>query len=207
MRLRNAPVTTILLAVITVVFAVEWSRHVESPAGNLVLYRMGAVTHDALFNGQYWRLFTAMFLHANRLHILANAWSLYQLGTAFEDLFGSRRFAVIYFVSGLCASVGSSLMMAPQGIGVGASGAIFGILGAFIPSLLRSRWRRERWARSLIAQLLFWGILNIVMGFQIPEIDNTAHITGLVVGFLLGLAPQKIVHPPPGEETIDVRPT
>lgn len=205
MRLRNAPVTTFILTVIAVVFAVEWTRHVET--SDLVLYQMGAVTHDALFNGQYWRLLTAMFLHANRLHILANAWSLYQLGTAYEDLFGSRRFAAFYFVTGICASIGSSLMLPPHGIGVGASGAIFGILGAFIPSLLRSPWRRERWARSLMMQLVFWGVLNVVIGFQVPEIDNTAHLTGLVTGLLLGLIPQKVAPPPPGAETVDVTPT
>ncbi|HEV7919348.1 MAG TPA: rhomboid family intramembrane serine protease, partial [Thermoanaerobaculia bacterium] len=195
MRLRNAPVTTILLVIIAAVFAVEWSRHVES--SDLVLYQMGAVTHDALSSGEYWRLLAAMFLHASRLHILANAWALYQLGTAYEDLFGSRRFVFLYFATGLCASVASSLMLPPNGIGVGASGAVMGILGAFIPSLLRSPWRRERWARGLMMQLAFWALVNIAIGFQIKEIDNTAHITGLVTGLLLGLVPQKYVPRPP----------
>ncbi|HKO58742.1 MAG TPA: rhomboid family intramembrane serine protease [Thermoanaerobaculia bacterium] len=204
MRLRSGPVTTVLLAVIAVVFAVELKNGVVH--SDAVLYAMGALTHDALRPGHYWRLLAAMFLHANWLHVLANSWSLYQLGTAYENLFGSRRFLIIYFVTGLCASVASSLMLPPHGIAVGASGAVLGILGAFIPSILRSPWRRERWARSLIAQLVFWALLNIILGFEVKEIDNTAHITGLVTGFLLGFAPQQIAPRPPSEETLDVTP-
>jgi rhomboid protease GluP len=202
MRLRNAPVTSSLLLLIAIVFAVELKNGGEPSTA--VLYRMGALVPDAIGTGQYWRLLAAMFLHANWIHVLANSWSLYQLGTAYEDLFGSRRFIIIYFVAGLCASAASSLMLPPGGTAVGASGAVLGILGAFIPSILRSPWRRERWARSLIVQLVFWALFNIVLGFQIKEIDNTAHITGLVIGFLLGLVPQKIVPRPPREETLDV---
>ena len=120
-------------------------------------------------------------------------------------MFGSVRFATVYFISGIVASVASSFTV--HGASVGASGAILGILGAFIFSIRRSpQWRHEPWTKGLLSQLIFWAVLNIALGFSVEFIDNTAHIAGLTAGLLLGLIPHRVPPPPPSRTVIDVYP-
>lgn len=203
LRLSRAPVTTALLTIIAIVFIFEWIS--GALWNDRALVSMGAIVPDMLARGEYWRIIAAMFLHGNVLHWAANSWALYQLGMLYEVMFGSVRFAVIYFVTGAVASIASSLFV--QGASVGASGAILGILGAFIFSIRRSpQWRHEPWTRGLISQLTFWAILNIALGFTVAYIDNVAHIAGLVSGLLLGLIPHRVPPPPPGRSVIDVEP-
>lgn len=199
--IRRAPITAALLAIIAVVFALELM--VGAPDNGATLVRLGAITPDVLQTHEYWRLLAAMFLHAGWLHWAANTWALYQLGMLYEALFGSARFTVIYFVSGLAASM-SSVVFSHE-VAVGASGAIFGILGAFIFSLLRSpQYRHQRWTRSLVSQIVFWILVNIAIGFSVKFIDNAAHLGGLVTGLLLGFLPHRVPPPSPGGMTIDV---
>jgi rhomboid protease GluP len=198
---RFTPVTTGLLIVIAMVFAYEVMTGAFLSDQRMV--DLGAIVPGLLQRGEYWRLIAAMFLHGGWLHWFLNSWALYQLGTLYETLFGSGRFALIYFVSGICASIASS--MYEHGPAVGASGAIFGILGAFIFSLLRSpQYRRQPWTRSLISQLVFWIVVNIAIGFSVKFIDNAAHIAGLVTGLLLGFLPHRVPPPPPREMVIEV---
>ncbi len=165
-------------------------------------------------SGEYWRLLSSMFLHGDGtirgdlLHLLSNSWALFQLGTLYEMMFGSRRFLVTYFTTGLIASLASSIhLRGMQTFSVGASGAIFGILGAFIFSLRRSpRWRNDPVTKQLMPQFLFWIVLNIAIGFSVKEIDNTAHIGGLISGLLMGLWPHRVPPPPPSEGIVDVTP-
>src|SRR5262249_24052557 len=131
---------------------------------------------------------------------------LYQLGTLYEVLFGSKRFTLIYFVSGICASVASAMHI-KAAYGVGASGAIFGILGAFVFALLRSpQYRHQPWTKSLINQLICLFVVNVAIGFQFKFIYNYAHIGGLIAGLLLGFLPHRVPPPPPGAMIIDVPP-
>lgn len=205
---RRSPLTFILLGVITLIVLYEWM--IGAVVGTMSadpqkLADIGAIMPDTLETHEYWRLFAAMFLHAGWLHYAANAWALFQLGTLYEVLFGTKRFALIYFVSGLCASTASAAFH--HGPAVGASGAIFGLLGAFIFSIRRSpRYRNQPWTRSLISQIIFWILVNIIIGLAVPVIDNVAHIGGLVSGLILGLLPQHVPPPPPGGTVIDVRP-
>jgi rhomboid protease GluP len=200
-RFSRAPVTATLLAAIAAVFFFEWMT--GAVWDNEKLIGMGAIVPFLWEDGQYWRLFTAMFLHAGVPHWAANSWALYQLGALYEAMFGSTRFGTVYFVSGLVASIASSLSV--RGASVGASGAILGILGAFIFSIRRSpQWRHEPWTKGLIAQLLFWAGLNIILGFSVEFIDNVAHIAGMTTGLLLGLIPHRVPPPPPGTSVIDV---
>ena len=200
---RFTPVTSGLLIVIAMVFAYEVLTGAFLSDQRMV--DLGAIVPGLLQRGEYWRLLAAMFLHGGWLHWFLNSWALYQLGTLYETLFGSGRFALIYFVSGICASIASS--MYEHGPAVGASGAIFGILGAFIFSLLRSpQYRRQPWTRSLISQLVFWIVVHIAIGFSVKFIDNAAHIAGLITGLLLGFLPHRVPPPPPGEMVIDVSP-
>ncbi len=198
---RYTPVTTALLIIITIVFGYEvWTRAFFSDEE---MVRLGAIVPGLLERHEYWRLIAAMFLHGSWLHWAFNCWALLQLGTLYEALFGSVRFTIVYFVSGICASAASSLYQ--HGPAVGASGAIFGILGAFIFSISRSpRYRHQPWTRNLIGQLVFWIVVNIVIGFSVAFIDNVAHLAGLTVGLLLGFLPHNEPPPPPGEMVIDV---
>jgi len=213
---RKAPVTTALLVIIAIVFAFEFliggPRNLAAGANIFIddvnpqlLAAFGAIIGGTLRRHEYWRLFAAMFLHASILHWAVNSWALYQLGTLYEVLFGSRRFVLIYLATGLCASIASAAHMHANGASVGASGAIFGILGAFIFSIRRSPiYRHQPWTRGLIGQLVFWIVINIAIGASFAFIDNTAHLGGLVSGLLLGLIPHRVPPPPPRESVIDV---
>lgn len=205
-RLSHAPVTTVILVMITIVAFFEQRANAFSDLD--VLASMGGIVGGLLQRDEYWRLVAAMFLHANWVHWFVNAFSLYQIGTLFEEMFGSPRMATVYLVTGIVASISSALRIPPYGVGVGASGAIFGVLGAFIFSLRRSpRWRNDRRRKILMPQLVFLVILNVVIGFQIEAIDNAAHIGGLVSGLLLGLIlPHREPPPPPREQILDVTP-
>jgi rhomboid protease GluP len=198
---RKAPVTMALLVVIAIVFAYEFLTRAYDSDQTMVA--MGAIVPGLVRRGELWRLIASMFLHGGWLHWLANSWALYQLGTLYEVLFGSKRFAAIYFSTGIIAGVASSLYN--HGPAVGASGAIFGILGAFIFSIRRSPlYRHQPWTRGLIGQLIFWIVVNIAIGFRLPFIDNVAHIGGLISGLIMGLIPHRIPPPSPSESVIDV---
>jgi len=200
---RKAPVTMALLVIIAIVFAFEYLTHAYESDEAMV--SMGAIVPGLVQRGELWRLIASMFLHGGWLHWLANSWALYQLGTLYEVLFGSKRFALVYFATGICAGIASSLYN--HGPAVGASGAVFGIMGAFIFSIRRSPlYRHQPWSRGLIGQLVFWIVVNIAIGYSLPFIDNVAHIGGLVSGLLLGLIPHRIPPPPPRESVIDVGP-
>jgi len=201
---RRTPATRILMILIIIVFAVEVLMN--GLDNENVLIAMGAIVHGTLQNGQYWRLVAAMFLHVGWLHVALNLWALYQLGSLYEAMFGTGRFVFIYFATGIVASVASAMHV--QGASAGASGAIFGILGAFIFSIRRSPvWRREAWTRGLMKQLIFWAVVNLVIGYRVPQIDNWAHMGGMVSGLLLGLLPHRVPPPPPREAVIDTTPT
>lgn len=176
------------------------------PLGNYSVDKLGGIRPTTLSNHDYWQLVAAMFLHFGFLHVLTNLWGLYQLGGLFEILFGSRRFLLTYFVSGLIASF-SSAYLGHADLSAGASGAIFGILGALIFSVQRSpRWKNEPWAKSLFRQLIGWVGLNIFIGVVIPGIDNFAHMGGFISGLLLGFLPHRVPPPPPREAVIDAQP-
>ncbi|MEO8035261.1 MAG: rhomboid family intramembrane serine protease [Acidobacteriota bacterium] len=211
-RIRATPATFALLTLIAIVYAFELLSGAVSD--DMTLVHMGANIPGIFARGDYWRLLTAMFLHAGWLHVLSNCWALYQLGGLYEALFGRTRFLAIYFLTGIGASVASALRLDYQflahniaGSSVGASGAVFGILGAFIFSIRRSpRYRHDPHLKSLIPQLVFWILLNLVIGYEVPQIDNTAHLTGLGLGLLLGFLPHRVPPPPPGNWVIDVPP-
>jgi rhomboid protease GluP len=183
----RAPLTLALLIAIGLVFAADAATRLL--LGRPILIELGASWAAAVLAGQVWRLVTAMFLHAGVLHLLVNGWALYQLGALVEVLFGTARLAAIYFASGLAGSLASvawDLVSGRQQPSVGASGAIFGLLGALIAFLLRHRDRLRPEARSLLLQLLFWAGINIVFGFTADMIDNAAHLGGLAAGLAIG---------------------
>jgi rhomboid protease GluP len=133
-------------------------------------------------NGEWWRIFTAAFLHGSLVHVGLNMLALYQVGNIVEQLFGKVRFALIYVLS----IVGSGLAVIYFNYNVptlGASGAIFGLFGALLAVGLRLGAR----GRSLIGQVLPVIVINLVFTFSIPGISAAAHVGGLITGLVAGL--------------------
>lgn len=146
---------------------------------NYQLVYFGAKVNELIAAGQYWRLFTAMFLHVGVMHLLFNSYALYIYGPIAEKLYGKIRFAVIYVLSGMMGSLFSYLFSLNPA--AGASGAIFGLMG----SLLYFRKRNRTLFKRVFGPRLFIIIgINLLFGFIQPGIDNWGHIGGLIGGFL-----------------------
>ena len=195
---RGVSLTNVLLAVLVGVYVLET---VSAGPASLVtgpsaasLVRLGASigiaqldgTFIGIAVGQYWRLFTATFLHAGLLHLAFNGYALYLFGNVVERELGRGRFLVIYLVTGICASVASYAFGDFGAPSVGASGAIFGIFGAFLAYSWRRRDLAFYAARVRSAGLLI--LLNLFISVAIPGIDWRAHLGGLVTGIVAGAA-------------------
>ena len=135
--------------------------------------------------GQYWRLVSAMFLHAGLLHIAFNAYALWIFGTVVEQELGRVRFLLIYFATGITASA-ASYAFGPDAVGVGASGAIFGIFGAFVTYNYRRRHLAIAAARLRSAVTIV--VINMVLALSIQGIDWRAHVGGFLAGLFAGFA-------------------
>ena len=133
--------------------------------------------------GQYYRLFTSMFLHVDILHIAFNMYALYILGKEAESFFGKLKFLTIYILSGLSGSLLSMLLTKTPS--VGASGAIFGIMGAL---LYFGYNYRVYLGNTLVRQILPVILINLLFGFSVSSIDNFGHIGGLVGGITTSMA-------------------
>jgi len=131
--------------------------------------------------GQWWRLITAGFLHGGVLHILMNSWVLFDVGAQIEEAYGIPRYLVIYFVSNITGFL-ASLIWSPQALSIGASAAIFGLIGAMIAIGVRDRSSYGRAIRGLYVR---WAIFAMVMSL-LPGIDMGAHVGGLAGGFVVG---------------------
>ena len=156
-----------------------------------VLIRLGAMESWLIASGEYWRLFSAMFLHSGLIHLGFNVIGLLIFGQQLERLYGYTRFLVIYILAGLAGSITSyvfSLSASPNIIGVGASGAVFGILGALVAFFLSNRGLLGEMGRQTLIGLLALAAINLAVGFAMPGIDNFAHIGGFAGGFLMGMA-------------------
>lgn len=179
-------VTTLMLGAIVGMFVLEVGLSGGGVEPSLpALFQLGAMESSAVASGQYWRLISATFLHAGLLHLLFNAYALYLFGRFVEDTFGRARFLVIYLVSGFLASVASYAFSPPGRVAVGASGAISGLLGAFIAYNFRRRHLslaagNLRWALMIIA-------INAVFGLTFAGVDNRAHLGGLIAGMMCGV--------------------
>ena len=193
---RNVPyVTYALLAAIWFVFLLETLAPGGSMSNN-VLLEYGGLQPALVQKHEWWLLFTTMFVHAGLLHIGSNSIALYSVGTLVERVYGHAKYALIYFASGLFASAASLSIMFLRGeflqVAVGASGAIFGIAGVVIALGVRkdSVVPRAVALQLSVFMLVLIGV-NIAYDFFTPQIDISAHIGGLAIGFILGylLAP------------------
>jgi rhomboid protease GluP len=136
--------------------------------------------------GQWWRILSSMFLHGSWAHVLLNMWVLWNVGRLAERLYGSTTFAFLYFATGICGAL-SRTVWDPSIVSIGASGAVFGVLGALLAMLLH---RGSRIPRSVALahwpSTLFFLLFNLVGGYFDPLIDNAAHVGGLLSGVLFG---------------------
>lgn len=176
----SAPVTRALIAIDVAVYLITASQGggFNAPGGRLFdrLFLAGPL----VANGDWWRLATAMFLHASILHIAFNMYALWVIGTPVEQYLGKARYLGLYFVSGLAGSAGA-LVQSPLTPVVGASGAIFGILGA----MLIIEWQVTG---RLAGNAMTWIVINLVISFTIPNISWGGHVGGLIGGILITLA-------------------
>jgi len=152
-----------------------------------VLLDFGAMSGPLIADGQYWRLFTAMFLHVGHVHLLVNGFGLFIFGQLVERTYGHARFLIIYVLAGLSGSVVSYLFNTVF-IGAGASGAIFGVLGALAAFFVAQRRTFGEMARRNLAGVLVLVSINLSYGWVTPGIDNWAHMGGFAAGIVLGLA-------------------
>jgi len=151
--------------------------------------------------GEWWRLFTAMFLHAGVLHLSANMVAVWMIGKSLEEDFGTLRITSIYILSGLCGNLLSANFL-PLQITVGASGSCFGLLGAALGDLIQNSHRIDGCCTELV-YLCFCATVSLGLGL-FPLIDNFAHVGGFVAGTLLGTA-LLAEAPPSGEELSSCR--
>jgi rhomboid protease GluP len=177
--------TYVLLGIIGVVFVLE--SLLGSSTSNATLAAFGAQVNLWVASGDYWRLLAAMFLHIGITHLFFNGWALFSLGREVEAFYGSRHFLLIYFISGLFGNMVSYVLGPPNVISAGASGAIFGLVGADIAFFLNNRKSLGRLSQQSLFNLAILVAINLVLGFTAPGINNYAHIGGLISGVALGL--------------------
>ena len=150
--------------------------------GNGALYALGATGAFPWAQGRWWTIFTAIYLHGSLLHILFNLMWVRQLAPPVEELFGRARLVVIFTVSGALGFVVSNLWGIP--FTIGASGAVFGLLGAMV------RYGRSRggaFGLAVFRQYGQWALVVFVMGFLMPGVNNLGHAGGFVGGYLAAL--------------------
>jgi len=151
-----------------------------------VMVRFGANFGPFTLSGEWWRLFTYMFLHGGLMHIAFNMWCLWDLGALCESLYGRWTYAAIYLLTGVAAGL-ASVGWNPGTLSVGASGAIFGLAGALIASFYLGEFSVPRIAiQGTLRSLLFFVGFNVLFGTMMSGIDNAAHGGGLVSGLILG---------------------
>ena len=174
------PVVTYILIVLNLMVFLYGVLH-----GNDELINMFGNNYELVQNGEFYRLFTCMFVHADILHILFNMIALYSIGPVVERYYGKSKFLLIYLVSGLLGSIFSGVFMTADSISIGASGAIFGLLGSICYFTYYYRATLQGILRGSIMPVI---IINLVIGFLSSSIDLSAHIGGLIGGILISMA-------------------
>lgn len=137
---------------------------------------------------QPWRLLSAMFLHGGIVHLGFNMWALWNTGRLAERFYGNTQLALIYLVAGLAGSIASLFFAARTGVSVGASGAIFGVVGCLLAALsTKADKLPPELAKSMRSSMLTFIALSLVLGFTAGFVDNAAHLGGLAGGYLMGM--------------------
>jgi rhomboid protease GluP len=149
------------------------------------LFLWGGNLRPAIADGQWWRLLSYMFLHGGAMHLIMNMFALLYIGMFLEPLLGKFRFTAAYLLTGVCAGL-LSITFHANSVGVGASGAIFGMYGVFL-SMLTTNHIQRTLRKTMLRSILFFVLLNLLYGME-GNVDNAAHIGGLVSGLAIGYA-------------------
>jgi rhomboid protease GluP len=192
--IRVTPVVLILIALNAAMFLIESA--LGGSTNELTLHQLGALEPAVvIFRAEYWRLFTALFLHYGALHLFVNLYALYVLGPPLENSIGAIRFAACYLISGIGSGIGVvalrffAVTSADQL--VGASGSVMGVVGAWAGLLLRHRHLPS--ASHRLRSILIIVVMQTAFDLWTPQVSMTAHLSGLVTGLVVGflLSPQR----------------
>ncbi|WP_027963440.1 rhomboid family protein [Halalkalibacillus halophilus] len=181
---------TLILVNLLVFFLLESEG---SSTDSMHLIEWGAKFNPAIASGEWWRIGSSMFLHIGVFHLFMNMLALFFLGEVNERIYGSKRFLGIYFTAGIFGGVAS--FATNNAVAAGASGAIFGLFGAL---LFFGLHYKELFFKTMGSSLLIIVAINIAFGFTIPQIDNGAHLGGLLGGFLAA----QVLHLPKKQEKL-----
>jgi rhomboid protease GluP len=195
---NRQPVTTVLVGMNVAVFAVMALTGISpvSPTSAQLL-RWGANWGPLSLGAEPWRMLASNYVHAGIIHIALNMWCLWNLGFLAERVFDPWTYVMIYTACGLAGSLGS-LWWHPNTVGVGASGAIFGLAGALIAALYLGHLPISKPAvQGTLKSLLIFAGYNLFFGAAIRVVDNSAHIGGLLAGLALGAVLAKHLMAPP----------
>jgi len=179
-------VTNILIGINVVIYLVLAfiSRSLDIDPN--ILLAAGAQYGPLVAQGEYWRIFTAMFLHFSIFHVGLNMLSLFFIGPAVEVFYGKWRYLVIYLVSGIVGGIVTQILT-PNALAAGASGAIFGVFGALGVFYLVNRRALGAYGQGAIMNWVFWVGLNLVFGFSVAGIGIWDHIGGLIAGMVIAV--------------------
>ncbi len=183
---RKRPIVTYALLISNLILFIAMALSSKNMANldAITLYHFGGLTNYHTMGSitEMYRLVTSIFLHAGLIHLLCNMYSLYVLGPQVENFFGKKKFLLIYLGSGIIGNLFSMLYQADNIISVGASGAIFGLLGALV---YFGYHYRVYLGQVLKAQIIPLIILNLFIGFAVSGINNIAHVGGLIGGYMV----------------------
>ncbi|GAA0745071.1 rhomboid family intramembrane serine protease [Clostridium oceanicum] len=181
---RKIPVITYSIIVINILFYIV----TMFLSGNLfnsdinVLVMLGAKVNYLIDQGEYYRFITCMFLHGGLMHIALNMYALYAIGPLVESYYGKIKYLIIYFISGIVSSVFSYKFS--DSVSIGASGAIFGLLGA---TLILAYRNKHKIGKGFMQNIISVIVINLIIGLSIHNVDNFGHIGGLIGGLLVSL--------------------
>src|SRR5438477_933699 len=182
---RRTPLTKAFLAINIIVFILM--AFAGGSTNQTTLMAFGVKSNAEIAQGQWWRFITPIFIHIGLLHLLFNSYALWIVGPQVEKLYGGPTFVVLYVLTGI-AGVAGSYFYHPYSISAGASGAIFGLFGVLL--VFGFRYRNAippDFKRAVGTGVLPVIVINLIIGFTIPAIDNSAHVSGLLAGAILAI--------------------
>ncbi|WP_242846418.1 rhomboid family intramembrane serine protease [Clostridium botulinum] len=182
-KIFNSKITTalIIINIITYIITAILSKNILDSDIRVLIF-LGAKENTLIASGQYYRLITCMFLHGGLMHLILNMYALKALGPMIEKSYGKMKYVIIYLVGGLISSISSYIFS--NGVSIGASGAIFSLLGAILVLTIKMR---SVAGKDVIKNVVSVIVINIFIGLAIPNIDNFAHIGGLLGGVFLSI--------------------
>ena len=179
----------IVVVTVAIFFVLQfWEKSVTSGEfyGHTTQFLLehGALHRNSILDGEWYRLITYQFLHGDIWHLGNNMLVLFCLGNALEHYLGPVMYGMLYFFSGILAGLGSVVYNTDSPVGVGASGAVFGVVGAMLWLFVCNRGRLQGLTGT---RMLLFVVLGIYGGLINQGVDNVAHIVGLIAGFMLAI--------------------